>query len=69
MNTNIGRPEEFPLTELNTRRLRTRVIPGSPTIVPPRSSSVPLDRLTDDEASASGLMTLTMTMTGIWKKC
>ena len=46
------------MNELNTRRLRTRAIAVSPPVVPPMSSSVPLDKVdtvdrlaTDDEES------------------
>ena len=55
INVNIARHKEYLLNELNTRRLRTRDITVSPPVVPPRSSSVPLnridrvDRLADDE--------------------
>ena len=62
---NIGRPEEFPPTKLKTRRLRTRAILVSPPTEPLRSSLVLLGRLTDDEASDLGIMTLTMTLTHI----
>ena len=40
MNTNADKPEGFPSTELNTRRLGTPAIPVSASVVPPRSSSV-----------------------------
>ena len=39
INTNISRSEEFTLTELTTRRLRTRAISVSISVVPPRASS------------------------------
>ena len=42
---NRGRPEEFPLDDLNTGRLRIRAIPVSFQVIPPRSSSVLLERL------------------------
>ena len=60
LTLNIGRPKEFLLNELNTRKLRTRAIPVSPPVGPPRFSSVPLDtvavvdrvdRLADDKES------------------
>ena len=61
INKNIGTAEGFPFNELNTRRLR-RTIPVSPSIISPKTSSVPLDkiyRLTGDEESDIGFMTLT----------
>ena len=45
INVNIGTPEELLSNESNTRRLRTRAIPVSPPVVPPRSISPPLDRV------------------------
>ena len=55
INTNIGTPDGFHMANLNFRRLRTRTIPVSPHIVPNRSVSVPLDRLSGEETHASGL--------------
>ena len=61
---NIGRPEGFSSNELNTRRLHTRAIPVPPPAVPPRSSSVPLERLdrvhklVDEEESEVELLNL-----------
>ena len=55
IHVNIGRPEEFLSTKWNNRRLWSRTIPVSTPVVPPRSSSVHLerldrvDRLVDDE--------------------
>ena len=57
-NTNIGKPEGFLSTELNIRRLKTSAMLISPPVVPPRSNSVPLDRLTDNEALDLRFMTL-----------
>ena len=65
MNMHIDRAEEFPLMKLNTRRLIIRAKLFSLPRVPPRSRSVSLDRLTDDEASELGFMSLTMTLTHI----
>ena len=65
--TNVVRPKEFLLTELNTRRLRTRAILVIPPIVSPRSSSFLLNKLTDDEASDLRFMALTVTVTHIRK--
>ena len=46
----------------------TRTIPVSPPIVLPRSSSVPLDKLADDELSDLGFMTPKMTVSHIREK-
>ena len=45
INVNIGRPEGLPTNGWNTRRLQTRAIPVTHWEVPPRSSSVALERL------------------------
>ena len=41
INANLGRLKEVLLNKLNARRLQTRAIPVSPTVVSSRSSLVP----------------------------
>ena len=69
INANAGRPKEVLLNELNTRSKQNRSILVSPPSGPPRSSSVPLerldrvDRLKDDEESNVEPLNLVRNMT------
>ena len=60
-NTKIGEPETSLQLYAVVRQLRSRAIPLSHPQVPPRSSSVPLDRLsTEDKTYDLGFMTATI---------
>ena len=66
INTHIDRLKVIQMTKLSTKRLRIRAILFTPpNIVLPRSRSVLLEGLADDETSHLGFMTLTMTVTHI----
>ena len=67
MGINASRHNRSVSRDLYITRLRTRALPVSSSILPLRSSSVPLDEVAEDGTPDSGFRTPKMTVTHIRK--